>query len=144
MANLIIQDMGTARTIPALNGEELTIHAPCDCSEVTGVQIAGVAFPFYDASGNSLESITGKFSEGSLIRVMIDTVNTRAYILNSAVNFPSSHTHAASDITAGTFAGEVVANSSGQTVGNYCVRNQKLSATEETPTINGAICWVYE
>jgi len=57
---------------------------------------------------------------------------------------PTTHGHAASDITAGTFAGAVIANSSGQTPGTYLVRNQKLSATEETPTVNGAICWLYE
>lgn len=144
MANLIIQEKGAARTIPAVNGEELTIHAPCDCSEVTGVQINGVAFPFYDAYGRSLENISGKFIEGSLIRVMIDTVNVRAYILNSACSTPSAHNHPASNITAGTFAGQVVANSDGQSPSTYLVRNQKLSATEETPTVNGHICWVYK
>lgn len=54
------------------------------------------------------------------------------------------HTHAASDITGGTFAGEVAANADGQTPGNYAVRNSKLSAEEETPTVNGQICWQYE
>lgn len=55
-----------------------------------------------------------------------------------------SHTQAASTITAGTFAGQVVANSSGQTPGTYLLRNQKMSSTEETPTVNGQICWQYE
>ena len=54
----------------------------------------------------------------------------------------TEHTHSANKITGGTFAGEVVASS--QTPSNYIVRNQKLSATEETPTVNGAICWLYE
>lgn len=84
MANLIIQENGSPRTTPAVNGEEITIQAPCDCSAVTGVQINDVAYPFYDAAGNSLEDTTGMFIEGSLIRVMIDTVNTRAYLLNAA------------------------------------------------------------
>lgn len=30
------------------------------------------------------------------------------------------------------------------TPGSYIYRNEKLSSTEETPTENGAICWVYE
>lgn len=84
MANLIIQENGAARTIPAVHGEELTIQAPCDCSAVNGVEIAGVAFPFYDACGNSMGNISGKFANGSLIRVLIDAVNTRAQIINSA------------------------------------------------------------
>lgn len=57
---------------------------------------------------------------------------------------PSIHSHSANDITAGTFGGQVVANADGQTPGTYLVRNQKLSATAETPTVNGEICWVYK
>lgn len=81
MANLIIQENGVERNTPAVHGEELTILAPCDCSAVEGVQINGVTFPFYDTLGNVLSSRL--FSEGSLIRVMIDVTNTRALILNS-------------------------------------------------------------
>ena len=51
---------------------------------------------------------------------------------------------AASKITAGTFAGQVVANASGQAASSYVVRNSKLSSTEEAPTVNGQICWKYE
>ena len=55
----------------------------------------------------------------------------------------ASHNQAASTITAGTFAGQVVANASGQTPGTMLVRNSKLVSAEETPTVNGEICWVY-
>lgn len=85
MPNLIIQENNVNRTRPAVHGEELTIVAPCNCSEVSGVQIAGVAYPFYDAAGNVLESGVGWFAQGSLIRVLIDVDNTRAYILNAAI-----------------------------------------------------------
>lgn len=85
MANLIIQENGVARTTPAVNGEEITIQAPCDCSAVEGVQIAGVAYPFYDAAGKPMPMGTGLFTEGSLIRVLIDTVNGRATIINHAI-----------------------------------------------------------
>lgn len=54
-----------------------------------------------------------------------------------------SHSQDASTITAGTFAGQVVANSSGQTPGTKLIRNSKLVSAEETPTVNGEICWVY-
>ena len=57
---------------------------------------------------------------------------------------PASHNQAASTITAGTFAGTVAANSSGQAAASYVVRNSKLAAAEEAPTVNGQICWVYE
>ena len=89
MANLIIQENGVERTRPASHGEEITIQTPCDCSAVTGVQIAGVAYPFYDALGDSLSDASDLFAAGSLIRVMLDTENTRAYILNRGVAKPN-------------------------------------------------------
>lgn len=107
MANLIIQENGVTRTTPAVNGEEITIQAPCDCSAVTGVQIAGVIYPFYDAAGNTLPMGTGLFTEGSLIRVLIDTVNNRSTIINHAVTLASigaapAYTYGTEDLTAGT------------------------------------------
>ena len=45
---------------------------------------------------------------------------------------------------AGTFAGQVVANSSGQTPGTSLLRNSKLVSAETNPTVNGEICWTYK
>lgn len=74
---------------------------------------------------------------------------------------PASHSHAASEvtsgtfsadripslaaskITAGTFAGQVVANSSGQDAATALLRNSKLVSSETDPTVNGEINWVY-
>lgn len=56
----------------------------------------------------------------------------------------ASHNQEASTITAGTFAGQVVANASGQTPGTTLLRNSKLVSAEETPTVNGEICWTYK
>ena len=56
----------------------------------------------------------------------------------------NAHNQAASTITAGTFAGQVVANASGQAVGTSLLRNSKLVSTETTPTVNGEICWTYQ
>lgn len=85
MANMIIQENGAERISPAVHGEEIVVVAPCNCTAVTGIQIAGVAYPFYDACGNCVSNISGKFVEGSLIRVLIDVTNTRAQILNHAI-----------------------------------------------------------
>lgn len=41
----------------------------------------------------------------------------------------------------GTFTGQVAAAASGQASSEYLLRNTKLSLTEETPTVNGQICW---
>ena len=56
----------------------------------------------------------------------------------------ASHSQAASTITAGTFAGQVVANSSGQAYNASVLRNSKLVSAETNPTVNGEICWTYE
>lgn len=85
MANMIIQENGMERIVPAVHGEVIVVVAPCNCSVVTGVQIAGEVFPFYDACGNCTSDLSGKFAEGSLIRVLIDATNKRAQILNYAV-----------------------------------------------------------
>lgn len=55
-----------------------------------------------------------------------------------------AHNQAASTITAGTFAGVVVANSEGQSPDISLLRNSKLVSTETNPTVNGEICWTYE
>ena len=55
----------------------------------------------------------------------------------------SSHTQAASTISAGTFAGQVVAKSSAQTFSTSLLRNSKLVSTDTNPSYNGEICWVY-
>ena len=55
---------------------------------------------------------------------------------------PTAHNQAASTITAGTFAGQVVANASGQTPSVSLVRNSKVVLTEEYPTVEGEIVWV--
>lgn len=56
----------------------------------------------------------------------------------------SNHNQAANTITAGTFAGQVVANSSGQTPGTSLLRNSKLVSADTNPTVNGEINWTYK
>ena len=51
---------------------------------------------------------------------------------------------AASVISAGTFAGEVVAKSDAQTPGTSLLRNSKLVSADTDPTVNGEICWTYK
>lgn len=55
---------------------------------------------------------------------------------------PINHTHSASKIYDGTFIGTVKAGSSYQSTSTYLLRNSKISASEENPTVNGEICWV--
>lgn len=58
-------------------------------------------------------------------------------------DIPTSHS--AGSITAGTFAGQVVANASGQTPGTSLLRNSLLTADDTVnPTVEGEIVWVYK
>lgn len=75
-----------------------------------------------------------------LYRVYLDTTWHAASFTCAA----SAHNQAASTVTAGTFAGQVVANSSGQTYSTSLLRNSKLVSAETNPTVNGEICWTYE
>lgn len=148
------------------------IKCPCDCSGVTDIILqnaeGGVVgtFTLCDATGKSTSDMGNVWSAGHHIQVLFDFSAMKAQVLNSGGGgkhasqhatggsdpitpemigaATGNHTHAASQVTAGTFAGAVIANSGGQTPGSYLVRNQKLSATEETPTVNGPICWLYE
>ena len=55
----------------------------------------------------------------------------------------ANHTQAASTITAGTFAGAVVAQTTSQTPATSLLRNSKLVTADTNPSNNGEICWTY-
>lgn len=56
----------------------------------------------------------------------------------------SNHTQSASTITAGTFAGQVIANPSAQIPSMSLLRNSSLFPTDTIPAVNGEIYWTYE
>lgn len=67
--------------------------------------------------------------------------------LNIAAGNGINATQSGSTLTlsvAGTFAGQVVANGSGQTPGASLLRNSKLVSADTDPTVNGEINWTYE
>ena len=67
--------------------------------------------------------------------------------LNIAAENGINATQSGSTLTlsvAGTFAGQVVANGSGQTPGASLLRNSKLVSADTDPTVNGEINWTYE
>lgn len=94
--------------------------------------------PTPDVSGqiNTHNSATNSHSD---IRGQISSLSSE--IANKA---DASHNQAASTITAGTFAGQVAANGSGQTYNTYCLRNTRLASSDTNPTVNGQICWTYK
>ena len=84
-----------------------------------------------------VQGATGPAGPAGPAYTLTDTdKNTIANAVKASLN--------ASDVMAGTFAGQVVANSSGQTPGTSLLRNSKLVSAETNPTVNGEICWTYE
>lgn len=86
-------------------------------------------------SGSGTDSVTIKGTGTTTVTTDTDGVIT----INSSQSAIS-----ANEVTAGTFAGQVVANSSAQTPGTSLLRNSKLVTAETNPSYNGEICWVYE
>lgn len=56
----------------------------------------------------------------------------------------ATHNQAASTVTAGTFAGQVVANGSGQASYVSLLRNSVLKPMDAPPAVDGEIAWKYE
>ena len=85
------------------------------------------------ATVNGVNALTIEAGDGIDVTMSGSTLTIKA----------KSHEQAASTITAGTFAGQVVANGSGQTPGTALLRNSKLVSTDTAPTVNGEINWTY-
>jgi hypothetical protein len=81
-------------------------------------------------------------TNGTSAEVAVKGLGTAAYTSSSSYA-PASHSQAASTVTAGTFAGQVVANASSQAPATSLLRNSKIVSTTTNPTKNGEIVWTY-
>lgn len=82
-------------TEPLLNGMDIKFKAPCDCTAITGMEVyapdndgnvSSQTFTFKDAHGNALTGLGNLFSKDVLVKVMVDTTNSAAYIQNADTN----------------------------------------------------------
>lgn len=77
-----------------MDGHEVSFKAPCDCTAITGLNVQYVedmeiknrVFTLKDAHGNDLTGIGNLFQEGAIVKVLLDTVNSSAYIQNADTN----------------------------------------------------------
>lgn len=104
--------------------------------------------PAFIENGTALSSKYAPISHSHSYAASSHTHDDRYYTeseINSKLSGYSTtgHTQAASTITAGTFAGQVVAKSSGQAVGTSLLRNSKLVSTKTYAEVNGEINWLY-
>lgn len=76
---------------PPTNGQTITFRSPLDCSEVTSLKIyhtngtKPAIFLLADAHGNNVGSVD-LFAENVIVKVILDTANSRAYVQNADTN----------------------------------------------------------
>lgn len=66
-------------------GKQITFAAPCGCDEVTGIEIDGTTFELRNTAGEFVYD-KNAFVAGSLVTVILDTVNNKAYVQGSNSN----------------------------------------------------------
>lgn len=83
---------------PVYDGMVLTVKAPCNCTEITGLVVyyesvtedtsetTSQVFTFRDAHGYTLSSTGNLFMKNSYLRVILDTTNGYAFIQNADTN----------------------------------------------------------
>lgn len=130
--------------ITAINSRTVTIPSTTATTSAAGLMSADDKSKLDDiAESADSVSFTPNATSGNKIGTI--TINGTATDMYSPTQTTvPSHNQAASTITAGTFAGQVIANSSSETPGTLLLRNSALVSIETTPSINGEICWLYE
>lgn len=72
------------------NGMPITFQAPCDCVAVDGLTVSygsySYTFSFKDAHNNSLTGLGNLFAQGALVKAVLDTENSVAYLQNADTN----------------------------------------------------------
>ena len=77
------------------DGEAVAFKAPCDASNITGLNIyyadadgatASQEFTLTDANGGDIGTIDHIFAEGAIVKVLLDTDTNRAFVQNADTN----------------------------------------------------------
>ena len=78
-----------------LDGETVSFKAPCNASEITGLiayyldgsgEEVSQEFTLNDANGNDIGMIDGIFAEGAIVKVILDTDLSNAFVQNPDTN----------------------------------------------------------
>ena len=62
------------------DGKQITFKAPADSTNVTGIIIDGTTYSLVDSSNANVSE--GVFKKDAMVSVVLDTTNTRAFVLN--------------------------------------------------------------
>lgn len=88
-------DVKITLNTPIYDGMPITFKAPCDCTEVAGIQVQHLtetgktqttAFDIKDAHGVSVSGLGNLFMQGAYVRAILDTRTYAAYIQNADTN----------------------------------------------------------
>lgn len=75
---------------PITDGTEVVFRSPVDCSQVTGLIVyspgGSQEFAFADAHGNNVGDIDHLFAENVVVKVILDTVHSMAFVQNADTN----------------------------------------------------------
>lgn len=69
-----------------VDGKQLTFVVPsnCNCADIEGIMIGDIKYELVDATNTCIQGKVNQFAPESMISVIIDTRNNRAYIQNSS------------------------------------------------------------
>lgn len=82
-------------TEPLLDGMDIKFRTPCNCTEITALTVLAPnddgtlvsrTFTFKDSHGQDVGNLSNLFASNVLVKVMVDTVNNSAYVLNAGTN----------------------------------------------------------
>lgn len=65
-----------------VNGKQVSFIAPCDCTNVEGLSIEGEVYTVVDAMGQCVTGIGGAFCAGSVVSVILNVDEKKAFIQN--------------------------------------------------------------
>ena len=68
----------------AQDGKMITFRAPTSCGSIDRIFVDGQQYDLVDSCGKTLSRNAGSFSSGCLVGVLLDTTNSKAFVLNSS------------------------------------------------------------
>jgi hypothetical protein len=126
------------------DGMSITFNAPCDCTAVDGLNVyyenTSQAFTFRDAHGNDLAGVRDLFSEGSYVKVVLNTSLGYAYVqsgdTNSYIQAVFGDMEAKAEEATGTSTEIIVVDDRFQLVDGAKLRFKLPADTEDGITLN--------
>lgn len=68
-----------------VNGKQISFIAPCDCSVTKCLRVNEVDYAIVDATGCVVTEKGGAWAANSMVSVILDTVNKKAYLQGSSL-----------------------------------------------------------